>query len=796
MKELLYDGPIDIAVGLSATSKSWKNKSIRWSALVDKLSTAVRTAETYKQFIGATKAEQSKIKDVGGFVGGYLTNGKRDKTNVLHRQLLTLDLDFAHLNFWQDFMMQYDCAAVLHSTHKSSKEKPRYRLIIPLNREATPEEYQAIARKVAEHLNIDLFDASTFDVNRLMFWPSISADATYVFEYQDGPFLDADHILDSYIDWRDTSSWPATSAGDNFIHSEIKKQEDPLGKGGIVGVFCRTYSIQDAILTFLQEEYTQIDDTRFTYAKGTTVGGLICYEDKFAYSHHGTDPSGGRLCNAFDLVRIHKFGHLDSGKERDEKDRKSFRAMEDFATKDPLTRQHIAEEKFAEAKFEFAEAVTPEKDYDNTWVRELEANRAGEYTSSANNINLIFQHDPCLKQLFSLNVFDNKPYVRRSLPWRKITEAEPIRSVDYSGVRNYIECVYGISASQKVEDALALEIEKQQFHPITEYLSGLSWDGKKRIDTLLIDYFGTEDNVYTRAAIRVMLCAAVARVFDPGVKFDLVLVLAGAQGTYKSTFVKKLGKNWFSDTFTTVQGKEAFEQVQGAWIIEIAELAGLKKAEVESIKHYVAKREDSFRPAYGRVVETFKRQCVFFGTTNNKDFLRDTSGNRRFMPIDVVKENATKNVVNDLTPEEIDQIWAEAVVLYKNGEPLYLTGEAEALAKGEQSKHTETDERFGIVDMYLNKLYPANWDDMSLYERRHWLEDPLSEKGTRQKTMVCIAEIWCECLGKEKTDMSRYNTRDINEILKSHPDWELVTSTRRFPIYGVQKYYRRKNDLL
>ena len=470
--------------------------------------------------------------------------------------------------------------------------------------------------------------------------------------------------------------------------------------------------------------------------------------------------------------------------------------MEDFATKDPLTRQHIAEEKFAEAKFDFIEDVETKEDYDNTWVRELEANRSGEYTSSANNINLIFQHDPCLNHVFKLNVFDNKPYVTRSLPWRKVSEVEPLRSVDYSGVRNYIECVYGISAAQKVEDALALEIEKQQFHPIIQYLEGLKWDGKNRIETLLIDYFGAEDNVYTRAAIRVMLCAAVARVFDPGVKFDLVLVLTGAQGTYKSTFVKKLGKSWFSDTFTTVQGKEAFEQVQGAWIIEIAELAGLKKAEVESIKHYVAKREDSFRPAYGRVVETFKRQCVFFGTTNNKDFLRDTSGNRRFMPIDVVKENVKKNVAIDFTPEEVDQVWAEAVQLYKNGEPLYLTGEAEALAKGEQSKHTETDERFGIVDMYLNKLYPANWDDMSLYERRHWLEDPLSEKGTVQKTKVCIAEIWCECLGKEKTDMSRYNTRDINEILKSHPDWELVTSTRRFSIYGVQKYYRRKNDLL
>lgn len=796
MFTLKHNGNLDIAVGLSAGSKSWKNKNIAWSELLQKLSTVVRTSETFDQFIKATKAEQSKIKDVGGFVGGYLTGGKRSKENVLHRQLLTLDIDFGHKDVWDDFLLFYSEAAVLHSTHKSSPDKPRYRLVMPLDREVTPEEYQAIARKVAETIGIDLFDTSTFDVNRLMFWPSVSADSEYYFEYQDGPFLSADCVLSLYTDWHDTTQWAGSSAGNSFIQAEIKKQEDPLSKGGIVGVFCRTYSIQDAIATFLEDEYIAIDDTRYTYTKGTTAGGLICYDDKFAYSHHGTDPASGRLCNAFDLVRIHKFGHLDTGRERDDKDRKSFRAMEDFATKDPLTRQHIAEEKFAEAKVDFIDEVKFEESYDNTWVRELEASRSGEYMSSANNINLIFANDQCLKQAFKQNIFDNKPYATRSLPWRKITEVEPLRSVDYSGVRNYIECVYGISASQKVEDALALEIEKQRFHPITDYLSSLKWDGKERIDTLLIEYFGAADNAYTRTAIRVMLCAAVARVFDPGVKFDLVLVLAGEQGTYKSTFVKKLGKEWFSDTFTTVQGKEAFEQVQGAWIIEIAELAGLKKAEVESIKHYVAKREDSFRPAYGRVVETFKRQCVFFGTTNNKDFLRDSTGNRRFMPIDVVRERVTKNVIEDLTPEEIDQIWAEATYLYKKGEPLYLSGEAEALAKSAQADHTEVDERFGIIDTYLNKLYPSNWEELSLYERRHWIEDPLSEKGTQPKNSVCIAEIWCECLGKEKTDMSRYNTRDINEILKAHPDWELVTSTKRFPIYGVQKYYKRKNNLL
>lgn len=796
--KLKYDENLSIAVGLNVSSKVWKNTKTTWSNLVQKLATPVVTAETYKRFISATKEEQSKIKDVGGFVGGFLTNGRRDKTNVLYRQLITLDIDFSHENFWWDFTMLFDCAAVIHSTHKSCPEKPRHRLIIPLDREVSQEEYQAIARKVAGDLNIDLFDQSTFDVNRLMFWPSVSSDMEYYFEFQDGPFLEADYILGLYDDWHDTSEWPTATDSTDVIMQAIKKQEDPEDKKGIIGVFCRTYTIQEAIETFLSDVYTPAGEGRYTYIKGSTAAGLIIYEDKFAYSHHGTDPAGGRLCNAFDLVRIHKFGHLDTGKEKEDKDKKSFKAMEEFASKDANTKKHIAEEKFAEAKFEFAEEAKAEvpEEYDTSWTQELDANTKGEYENSANNLNIIIEHDQFLKDVFKLNIFDNKRYVTRSLPWRKVDTVEPLRDVDYSGVRNYIECVYGIVSSQKVDDALALEFEKKKFHPIRDYIQAQKWDRTKRINTLLIDYFGADDNLYTRAAIRKMLVAAVARVFEPGVKFDTALILVGDQGTYKSTFVKKLGMDWFSDTFTTVQGKESFEQIQGAWLVEMAELSGLKKAEVESIKHYISKREDMFRPAYGRTVETYKRQCVFFGTTNNKDFLRDPTGNRRFMPIDVRPEYATKSVADDLTQDEVDQIWAEAYQLYLAKEPLYLVGDEDIIAKIEQHKHSEMDERKGIIEEYLNKKFPEEWDKMDLYDRRRWLEDPLSKNGAIQKDFVCVAEVWCECLGKEKNDMSRYNTRDINEILRSLPEWEAITSTKNFSLYGKQKYYKRKDSLL
>lgn len=798
MINLTHDGIVEIATGYSANSKVWKNTKLKWSKLLTKLSEAVQTSETHAQFMRASKADQGQIKDVGGFVGGYLDKGQRKKTSVLYRTVVTLDIDFSHADFWWDFTMLFDCAACIHATHKSSPEKPRHRLVIPLNREVTVEEYQAIARRIAGDLNIELFDQSTFQQERLMFWPSVSSDIQYYFEYQDGPFLDADYILGLYDNWKDTSEWPSAAAFSDDIAREIKKQEDPEDKKGIVGTFCRTYGIQAAIETFLSDIYTSAGEGRFTYLPGSAAAGLIVYEDKFAYSHHGTDPAGGRLCNAFDLVRIHKYGHLDTGKEKTDKDRASFKAMEEFATKDKLVKHQIADEKFADARLDFAEDFEDgtSDEYDDSWVEQLEANTKGEYDNSAPNINLIVQNDRYLKGAFKLNIFDNKRYILKSVPWRKVDSIEPMRDVDYSGVRNYIECVYGIVSSQKIDDAIALDVEKHCFHPIRDYINSLHWDGVPRIDTLLIDYFGADDNKYTRAAIRKALCAAVARVFMPGTKYDMVLVLVGEQALYKSTFVRKLGMDWFSDTFSTFQGKEAYEQLQGAWLIEMAELSGLKKAEVESVKQYISKCEDMFRPAYGRTVETYRRQCIFFGTTNSADFLNDPTGNRRFNPVDIHAERRTKSVRDDLTQSEVDQIWAEAYVLWRAGELLYFDEEEGAIARSSQVAHSAVDERKGIIEAYLDKLFPDDWATKDLYDRRSWLDDPLAKAGTTQKDRVCTAEIWCECLGKDKNDMSRYNTREINNIMTSLPDWEFVSSTANFPIYGKQKYYKRKNSLL
>lgn len=801
-----YDEVLTVATGMSARSLTWRNTEIMWSKLVEKLCTENKTNETYKEYIGAKKEEQSKIKDVGGYVGGYLQGGKRSPKSVVYRQLITLDIDFAYNDFWDDFTMIFNNSAVLHSTHKHCESSPRYRLILPISREVTADEYVAISRKIAGTLGIEIFDNTTFETNRLMFWPSNSIDTKYYAKFQDGPFINADDILASYQDWRDTSLWPTSSKRISEVGNNVDKQEDPQNKKGIVGFFCKSYSITEAIDKFLPEIYvsTTIED-RYSYVKGTTSAGLMLYNDKFAFSHHGTDPCSGKLCNAFDLVRIHLFGHLDDGPEDNKSYKsKSFTAMDELSRSDVKVKKTIAYENMVSAKYDFNEDFEGERPEVNPleievvdeesidWMTTLDSDTKGNYLSTATNINIILANDSRLKTVFKQNLFDNKRYVFKSLPWRKINSYEPVKNVDYSGVRNYIESIYGIASSLKIEDSMALEFEKNSYHPIKEYLSYLHWDGIERINSLLIDFFGSTDNIYTREAIRKTLVGAVARIYNPGCKFDLVLVIVGAQGTMKSTFIKKLGREWFSDTFFTVQGKEALEQIQGAWIIEMAELSGLRKADVETTKHFISKQEDSFRPAYARTAETYKRQCIFIGTTNEDDFLNDTSGNRRFNPIKVVKENVTKNIFDDLDGI-VDQIWAEAVHLYNKGEKLILSEEAEFIAKGEQLKHSKVDDRTGIIEHFLDTKLPEDWELQDIFARRLFLEnDALTVQGTEQRDYVCMAEIWCECLGKDRDNMNRYNTREINDILKSFTNWEYVQSTKNFKLYGKQKYYQRK----
>lgn len=795
-EKIKHDGSISIATGASSKTKTWKNKTMQWSELVEKLSHTTRTPETVAEYKKLSKAEKGKIKDVGGFVGGCLKNGRRLKGNVQNRTLLTLDLDYIQGDIWSSIELLYDFSVVMYSTHTHTADNQRLRLIIPLSRPVLPDEYQAIGRMVADDLGIDQFDDTTYEPERLMYWPSTPTDGDYVFKYQDLPWLNPDDILSRYtFGWQDISYWPESSRVRAKISSAIKKQEDPLTKKGIIGAFCRTYTITEAISEFLNEIYVSgADETRYTYAEGSTTGGVVIYDDKFSYSHHGTDPASNILCNAFDLVRIHKFGELDDEAKEDTPANRlpSFSKMSEFAADDKKVIVTIGKEKMQAAQEDFG---IIEDESDAEWVKELTYTEQGKLRSTISNFLLIIENEPLLKGKIAYNEFSNRAVVVGQLPWRKKENKSDWNDTDDSGLREFIEKYYAISSTAKCADALALSFEKHSFHPIKDYIDSLMWDGEERIDKLFIDYLGAEDNNYVRTVTRKILVAAVARAFNPGCKFDNMPVLSGPQGIGKSTIIKKLGQEWYSDSLTTVSGKEAYEQLQGVWILEMGEMMATKKADIEATKHFLSKTEDIYRVAYGRRTSRFPRQCVFIGTTNDREFLRDKTGNRRFWPIDVGMQERSKSVFNDLNKYEIDQIWAEAYELYKNNEPLYLNSEEEKEAAKQQDSHSEESAKAGLIDEYLNKPITEDWYSLSLNDRRAYIQGgDFGEvpEGNITRTKTCVMEIWCELFNGDPKQLNPLLSREINEILRGFSDWELSGRLKFGKCYGQQRAYIRK----
>lgn len=804
-QKLQYDGSVSIAVGPSRMSKNWQNKELLWSDLVNRLAIPQRTQETQAEYANMRKQRRDEIKDVGGFVGGTLKGGRRKADSIMARRLLTLDLDSVSPTDdpWTTVELVIGCAAVMYSTHSHTPESPRLRIVIPLSRSVTPDEYAAISRRIAADIGIDMCDDTTYEPHRLMYWPSLPYDAEYKYEVSDGPWLDADEQLMRYTDWHDPTEWPVSSRRASMMARVAKKQGNPLEKEGIVGAFCRTYSVEDAIEEFLPEVYKKCDEGRYTFVGGSTTGGLVIYDNGlFSYSHHGTDPTSGQLCNAFDLVRIHLFGDRDDAAPPGTMTKKlpSFTAMYEMALELPEVQKDLAKSNYKAliAQLE-AEDDGEEDEEDREWMRALTLTAKKWPEPTIDNICVILRNDSKLKDRFYYDEFKDRMTVCGDFPWQALATrtSDAWRDTDDAGVRAYIEKRYHIDSANKIIDAVSLVMLEKSRHPVREYLESLTWDGVKRADTLFVDYLGADDTDYVRTVTRKALIGAAARIMSPGCKHDHTLVLVGPQGCRKSTTLAKLGKSWFSDSLYTVNGKEAYEQLQGFWIIEVAELAALsiRKTDLEQAKQFLSKQTDSYRAAYARRTQERPRQCAFFGTTNDDEFLKDQTGGRRFWPVTVTGRDPL--IADELTDEVIDQVWAEIMVRYKAGEVWWLDAETEAEARRIQEEHTETDDKLGRIEKFVNVLLPADWDAWDLDRRRDFWAEGFedSQKGTVARTKVCALEVWQELFNGDVKTYTRQQARDLNNALRRLPGWRRSTSVDCGEPYGRQRGFVKADRL-
>lgn len=806
---LQYDKKLDIATAATRVAKTWANKSVSWSQLVDRCRDTQRTHETVAEYRRMSKEEQSRIKDNGGFVGGYLSNGSRKNGNVQYRSIATLDIDYGTPDVWDDFTMQYNNAAFLYTTHKSTPENPRYRLVIPFSRDVQPKEYEPICRKIASSIGIDLFDSTTYQLPRLFYWPSTSKDGAYDFQFQDGPFLDPDTILNTYKDWTDASSWPIGSKETEILVHEMRRLGEPTEKPGLIGLFCRAYTIEDAIEKFLSDFYvpTAIDG-RYTYKEGSVAGGLVCYDSKFAYSHHETDPNHGKLLNAYDIVRLSLFGHLDEGKNCELNKLPSTKEMEKFVQKDEVIKSQMFSEMYKNAVSDFKNVEESDANGsddskkkmetdDEDWTSKLETTKNGGFKSTIDNIYLILENEKELKGHLWLNEMSSDIVVEGGLPWRQ--DATRFGNRDLACLRWYLE-KYGITGEKKIQDALDILLTNHRRNPVLDYLNSLSWDGKERLDKLVIDYVGAEDNELNRAMTRKHFTAAVKRAYEPGCKYDYCLILSGPEGIGKSTLFSIMGGEWFNDSVSSIEGKDGCDNARDGWIFELAELSSIKKSDVESVKNFISRQRDRYRPAYARVAEDFPRHCVFSGTTNEEFFLKGCTGNRRFWVIAVNPELRKYENTRDMLLIDRDQLWAEAVYRYQQKEPLFLSKELEDESRLIQEKFNDDSDDPMMEDIinFLDTKIPATWDTMSQLQRKAFYrnlgeDDPTNPPvDTRKK--VCIAEYLIEWCNLDKTSLDyKYKSRKVGTFLNKLTNWD-GPKTGRFRYYGRQRTWFRSDD--
>lgn len=813
---------LKISTAPSRKATTWENTYLTQQDLVARAYQPTIVDLTTTDYAQLPKAQQQDLKDQGAFVAGHLKGGIRRKNHVFSRDLITLDLDNlpSHVDLKNHLTQHLDCAWLIHTTFSHTTAYPRYRLWIWLTRPVTPDEYEATARWLAKEINPDLgwFDPTTFQPERCMFWPAALKDVPYdvAATPKDTPLLNPDDILAQYESWTDITTWPGITPQDAQRATAPAKVADPRERPGMIGAFNRAYTIPQAIETFLPDTYRkERTPGRYTYTQGTSTNGLIVYDNGLlCFSQHATDPAAdGHTHSSFELVRIHKFGDLDTDTPTTTPGNRlpSYLAMLDFIGEDPKTKKENARhtaaqigEMFPLATSEASKAreaeTTPHAD-SLDWLEQLETTKNGAFKDSLTNFELIFTHDPRYKHI-SWNAHSQRLEAQdpQALPWKQAKTGWAEN--DDAQLQTEIASTYkGLYSPTKMRTALLSVAAARAFHPVRDYFNNLPpWDGIPRLDSLLIDYLGAEDTPLARAFTRKTLTAAVRRTFHPGCKFDTVLTIVGPQGIGKSTIFKVLADPWYTDdlSIADMRDKTAAEKIAGNLICEIAELAGMRKIEAEPLKAFISRAVDKYRPAYARTVEEFPRQGIIVGTTNAEEgFLRDITGGRRWW---IIKAHGTKGPrPHKMRQSEIDQVWAEAVAAEKAGESIYLDNpDLVAEAAALQNAAMEQDDRAGLVQRYLDTPLPVVWDEMNLTQRRTYLQSGVIFDGlapttpeTRPRETVSRIEIWSECFGKEPEMMRRVDSYDISAIMKQITGWEDSGEREYLPIYGRQRILKR-----
>ena len=401
----------------------------------------------------------------------------------------------------------------------------------------------------------------------------------------------------------------------------------------------------------------------------------------------------------------------------------------------------------------------------------LESTEKGGVRNSIRNCLTVFQNDPLLSGAIAKNLLTERTDIIKPIGYNRTGTA--ITDTDMNYLLLYLEETYGLTSEKKITAAIGIVANENGYHPVRDYLNGLSWDGQERIRYCLRHFLGADTDQYTYEALRLFLLGAIHRAFCPGCKFEVMLCLVGGQGAGKSTFFRLLAvkDEWFSDDLRKLDDDNVYRKLQGHWIIEMSEMIATANAKsIEEIKSFLSRQKETYKVPYETHPADRKRQCVFCGTSNTLDFLPlDRTGNRRFVPVMVHPELAEIHILDDEPAARayLIQVWAEAMEIYRSGNfKLRFSPAMNEYLKVHQRDFMPEDTKAGQIIEYLEKC---------------------------SDNMVCSKQLFREALGHSFDEPKQWEIREINDIMNnSVTGWRAFSNPRYFRSpYGRQKGWER-----
>jgi predicted P-loop ATPase len=835
----------------------------------------------------------------GNWTAARYEGKSRKVSDIAAKTMLVLDIDHANPDQVMDLRANLTPIAefywLAHTSRSHVPEKPKFRLAFPVSREMSQDEAHACLRHLSTYLlddpeeSIEIVDIVTFRPNQTMFWPSISKGQDFWWdENLSGEILDVDEFLGRHPGWEDFTTLPYQQGEKKQgLRDPGLKMENPLEKPEPIGAFCRTYSIEDAIDTFLPDIYERspnASDIRYNFTTGTANNGAVVYDDGlFLNSMHSSDPAAG-LHNAFDLVRLHLFGHLDEDAHGNTApgNLPSYKAMvkmcredkavvtEEFTSRgaflddlddededddeghmdpesrsdDPLGDQldDLDDEDEGDPEVEALlgegppkakpKKKQPKEESDGAWLSLLLRKQNGDVDpASSYNATTICRHHPALKGKIGFNEFTEDPICLSPIQWKRVGLPQPTvtRRVGKSGQKWAEEndqaikllcsaplTVGGLEANfskESIQTAVVAAAGQNRVHPVKEMIQDWheTWkaNGSKRgeLERVAIDYLGCPDTIYHRESIAIFLVGAVARIFEPGCKMDVMAVIQGATGCRKSTFWHKLFNGYCTELKVELKDSgRLIESLRGWWCLEMAEMVQARRADSETLKAELSSGGDQHRLAYARRETFWHRRNVFTGTVNTKDFLSDPTSVRRFFVYETPKSR--KDPINtEKLEERLWAIWGEAYQVYldmraeKPHGDLWLDlksdeaiAEQTKIAEGNR-KQTVAEEIADAIQEWVDTTVPA---DLAMVDESNLTLDGYEGDESPMVRNMVTAQMAFEALADTPIFRRFRNVRTshFGHALEKLPGWTRLGKVRRHRAGPAVWFYRDEDGPL